>query len=1056
MLNKSLFVGVIVFVLFLIGCGGGSSVSGAGGTQGLVPAITSISPSIANAGSAALTLSVSGSNFASRSEIEWNGSPLLTNYVSASQLTGQVPATDLEASGTAQVTVYTPDTSSGRSNAMAFTVVYPPLQLTSISPTSAAAGSTALTISATGSGFTSNSLLEWNGMALATNYLSSEQLTAQVPASDLRMSGSAQVTVVNATPSGQSRNLLFSIVPGTTTITTIPMAANDIVWDGTHGKLYASLPASTRGGGNSVVAIDPVAGGVVAQQAAGLGPNLLSLSSDDSYLWVGEDGSGVVQRFTLPSLSPDVQIPIPTTVSSGTQTALSLESAPNSPETVAILIGSYLALATDLSIYDGPTQRPSTLGFAIEDVASLLWGSDATTLYGVDGEYGSYGFAVMSVNSSGVTLQRQYPAVFDYELATPLRIHYDQPTGYVYGDDGRVLNPATGDLVGTFNLSPLGSQNGFKTFCIVDNSQGIVFFLGQSLMQWLQNAGYTILAFDKSSYRMLGSLSLSQYSGQPSRFVRWGNAGLAFTTTPFNLGAGAIYLLDGSFVNSSAAADISSGATVQPLPLLNSISPQGTSAGSGNVTLTVTGGNFGQGAVIYWNGSALKTAYVNPSQLQATIPASELTAAGSGIITVSNGSLSTLALNEQAFTIRPSSTGLTALNLAALDVVWDRNSSLLYAAVWSADTQYPNSIVAINPVNGEVVKSQYVGCDPYLVRTSADGAYLYTGFEVSNFAAQMQIPAMSPPLSWSLGANSLYGPLIALDLQPAPGASQTSAIATGIIGHVNNTFNTFDFTASGELTIFDNNVPRPGVAPEGSYPADYVFGSLQWGSDGSNLYAADNEDTAASLYQLAVNSSGASVSQVAPDAVDNGSLANNPDTTGFNFFTSIHFDAGTGYLYDDDGVVINPATATQVGVFDSNGLVAPDSSMNRVFILGQTRAQLGTGDLTIASFNQTTFQQVNSIALTGIVGAPKALVRWGTNGLAFVTYNDPLDSGGAPPGMLYILNNPRFVSASESADSRLESVSGWKTPMSISSSSLLVKPRRGQPARTKQSSQRPQ
>ncbi len=37
------------------------------------------------------------------------------------------------------------------------------------------------------------------------------------------------------------------------------------------------------------------------------------------------------------------------------------------------------------------------------------------------------------------------------------------------------------------------------------------------------------------------------------------------------------------------------------------------------------------------------------------------------------------------------------MSLASYDVAWDKTSGLLYAAVWSADTQYPNSIVAINP-----------------------------------------------------------------------------------------------------------------------------------------------------------------------------------------------------------------------------------------------------------------------------------------------------------------------------------------------------------------------
>ena len=75
----------------------------AGGNSG--PSLSSLSPNSATAGGAAFTLTVNGSGFVSGSTVQWNGSALLTTYVSASQLTASVSASFIASQGTANVTV---------------------------------------------------------------------------------------------------------------------------------------------------------------------------------------------------------------------------------------------------------------------------------------------------------------------------------------------------------------------------------------------------------------------------------------------------------------------------------------------------------------------------------------------------------------------------------------------------------------------------------------------------------------------------------------------------------------------------------------------------------------------------------------------------------------------------------------------------------------------------------------------------------------------------------------------------------------------------------------
>src|SRR5579871_3812474 len=107
------------------GCGGGSA-SGSGSDSGSssnpAPILGSINPSSAVAGSAAVTISASGSGFVSGSTIDWNGSALPSTFVSASQLSPSLPASDLAAAGTAKVTVASPAPGGGMSAALTFTI----------------------------------------------------------------------------------------------------------------------------------------------------------------------------------------------------------------------------------------------------------------------------------------------------------------------------------------------------------------------------------------------------------------------------------------------------------------------------------------------------------------------------------------------------------------------------------------------------------------------------------------------------------------------------------------------------------------------------------------------------------------------------------------------------------------------------------------------------------------------------------------------------------------------------------------------------------------------
>ena len=162
-----------------------------------VPALSGLSPAVASAGASSFTLTINGANFINNSIVRWNGAYRQTSFVSNAQLTAVIPASDVAASTVAQVTVFTPAPGGGASSAGAFTVTAPIPTITNISPVSALVGSPSLTLTVNGTNFVSSSTVLWGGAARQTVVVSTAQLTALIPASDLVASATVQVTVLN-------------------------------------------------------------------------------------------------------------------------------------------------------------------------------------------------------------------------------------------------------------------------------------------------------------------------------------------------------------------------------------------------------------------------------------------------------------------------------------------------------------------------------------------------------------------------------------------------------------------------------------------------------------------------------------------------------------------------------------------------------------------------------------------------------------------------------------------------------------------------------------------
>jgi hypothetical protein len=190
------------------------------GTSFPAPTATMLAPAGTTAGAAQFPLTVTGTNFLPCSVIQWNGTPRATTYLSPTQLSTTILATDVLTAGSVPVTVFTPAPGGGTSAAISFTIS--PLAIASLSASTTQLPSTPycsttgfiLTVTAaTGTIFTSDSVVNWNGSPRATTFVSGTQLTAAITYADTAALGTATVFVSNTVAS--SNSLTFTMTAPT-------------------------------------------------------------------------------------------------------------------------------------------------------------------------------------------------------------------------------------------------------------------------------------------------------------------------------------------------------------------------------------------------------------------------------------------------------------------------------------------------------------------------------------------------------------------------------------------------------------------------------------------------------------------------------------------------------------------------------------------------------------------------------------------------------------------------------------------------------------------------
>ena len=328
---------------------------------------------------------------------------------------------------------------------------------------------------------------------------------------------------------------VFLASPGSTAVTPPPIptpvvtaypykvldqVANDLVDDPVHDRIYAMTGAATPTNPNAVVEIDPTSA-TITRRIPGLDdPRTLAISDDGNILYAGVGSPALVHPFALPGLFP---IP-PFSIGPGPAGTLF-------PGDIAVMPGHPLTIAVTSSpgfdqtaIFDNGIRRPTVPSPLFHGSSRLAFGSP-TELYGLSNT-STGDLESMSVDASGVTTTSESRQLLEEGGGD---IQY--AAGVVYAGSGRAADPLSLDVLGTMG----GPFNKFVVDPVLHREYVIRINFGFN--QQLQ-------VYDTTTFRLLETYSLPNFSGPAISLTRWGANGLAFATAD-----GPIYILSKDFAS---------------------------------------------------------------------------------------------------------------------------------------------------------------------------------------------------------------------------------------------------------------------------------------------------------------------------------------------------------------------------------------------------------------------------------------------------------------------------------------------------------------------------
>ncbi|MFA5185259.1 MAG: IPT/TIG domain-containing protein [Patescibacteria group bacterium] len=660
------------------------------------PSLASITPANVYLYNSQLSLELAGTNFSPNSQVKFDGEDRTTSYVSPTQLTAVIPASDMLTAGGHEILVISPPPGGGTTTALTFTVNNPSPLLVSINPDTKTVLDGEFTLTLSGVDYLPNSVVYLGSNFRPTFFDSTTQLRATIYADDLTGAGVKDVTVFNPGPGGGTSAIrtltvsnpaptLSSISPS---VKTVGDSSFNMTLSGTgfvpasQVKLDSTSLTTTWLSGTSLRAVV----GSSAMAAAG-SHNITVVNGTPG------GGTSTAKTFTVNNPPPTISGLSPssrtagsasfTLTVNGTNFAANSQIKANGSSLSTTYVSATQLRATVDAVY---IASPGSLAITVYSPSTGLT-SDPYTLPIYSSGGGDYIvtantklLAACDADNSGYTPDSSYVnnAVFLGGAATIAAGSSFDGSGTCYfgGSTASALEIAnssdfdfeTRDFTLDFWMYPTnlsGTQALFGQRKSSGNAYGLYFEMANGTLRvYAGNGSWSIL-----SGTSMGAITVNAWthiavsrSGGVFYFFKNGQnvatvsnvTGSAISATAFPVYIGGIGLTSGgySYALKGYMDDIRltmdqalwtsdfgpPSSFSNPVPTISTISPSTVTAGSAGFNLTVNGSNFIAGSQVTINGVNRNTTYLSPTQLRAYVLASDIAAAGSVNVVVVNSS----------------------------------------------------------------------------------------------------------------------------------------------------------------------------------------------------------------------------------------------------------------------------------------------------------------------------------------------------------------------------------------------------------------------------------
>jgi trimeric autotransporter adhesin len=319
----------------------------------------------------------------------------------------------------------------------------------------------------------------------------------------------------------------------------------------------------------------------------------------------------------LPGFTPDIEINLGHTAS-GLNLASAIAVSPTDSHTVAVELSNNGCCATGpLEFFTDSTKLANSV--ASPAMTQLAFAS-GTMLFG----YESGTLSQVSVSSTGGSLTQNWT-----DLVTGSTFNYSG--GLIFGSNGQEFNPATGLVLGTFDVGSTCCNNGPQL--LPNSAINRAFALGQTpFFNEFAITSYNLAQFTPLAVANLSELNPQYNSANTSKFIPWGTNGLAFILTSNCCGTTTSQVV----LVQSPTLLLTATKHVSPVPVSKSSSPPTASHGTANFRMAIKGSGFVPGSVVTWNGKTHSASYVNETEMTVYVRAADVASPGTADVVVKN------------------------------------------------------------------------------------------------------------------------------------------------------------------------------------------------------------------------------------------------------------------------------------------------------------------------------------------------------------------------------------------------------------------------------------